>query len=106
MSDKSSSKSRSSRSSQASTNIVKSITSTAGKLRKSPLLKFKYSLYSALAFFLLASPQMFSLVQKIFGSVVSIADANGCPSPIGLVIHTGVFLVLLYIMMSLPRDIN
>jgi hypothetical protein len=49
---------------------------------------------------------MFSLVQKIFGSVVLIADANGCPSPIGLVIHTGVFLVLLYIMMSLPRDIN
>ena len=39
-------------------------TDTIRKFDKSPGLKFKYSLYSALAFFFLASPQMFSFVNS------------------------------------------
>jgi len=81
-------------------------TSTATRVTKSPFLKFKYSLYSALAFFLLASPQMFTFVNSLVGSFIKIADNNGCPTHMGLVIHTLAFLVLLYIMMSLPRDLN
>ena len=78
--------------------------STSARFKKSPLLKFKYSLYSALAFFLLASPQMFTFVNNILGGLVKIAEPNGCPTSMGLMIHTIVFLVLLYFMMSLPRD--
>lgn len=85
--------------------VRKSISSTASRLRKSNGLKFKYSLYSALVFFLLASPQMFSFVQRILGSVVQIADPNGCPTHFGLILHTIVFLGVLFLMMSLPRDV-
>jgi hypothetical protein len=81
-------------------------TDTIRKFDKSPGLKFKYSLYSALAFFFLASPQMFSFVNSILGSFIKIADINGCPTQYGLVLHTLVFLALLYLMMSLPRDVN
>lgn len=79
-------------------------TNTIRKFNKSPGLKFKYSLYSALAFFFLASPQMFSFVNTILGSYIKIADQNGCPTQYGLILHTVVFLGLLYLMMSLPRD--
>jgi hypothetical protein len=47
---------------------------------------------------------MFTFVNSIFGSLVKIAEPNGCPTAMGLMIHTIVFLVLLYFMMSLPRD--
>jgi len=91
--------------SRVASEVKKSMTSTASKLRKSNGLKFKYSLYSALAFFLLASPQMFTFVQKILGAFVQIADPNGCPTHFGLILHTLVFLGLLFLMMSLPRDL-
>jgi hypothetical protein len=81
-------------------------TNTIRKLSKNSGLKFKYSLYSALAFFFLASPQMFTFVNSIIGSFIKIADINGCPTQYGLVLHTLVFLGLLYLMMSLPRDEN
>ena len=81
-------------------------TNTIQKFNKSPGLKFKYSLYSALAFFFLASPQMFSFVNTILGSYIKISDINGCPTQYGLILHTLVFLGLLYLMMSLPRDVN
>lgn len=82
------------------------VTNTIRKFGKNPGLKFKYSLYSALAFFFLASPQMFSFVNSILGSFIKIADPNGCPTQFGLILHTIVFLGLLYLMMSLPRDEN
>ena len=52
----------------STTSVKKVITSTASKFDKNPGLKFKYSLYSALAFFLLASPQVFSFVNSLIGS--------------------------------------
>ena len=82
------------------------VTNTLSKFSKSPGLKFKYSLYSALAFFFLASPQMFTFVNSILGSVIKVADPNGCPTQFGLILHSVVFLGLLYLMMSLPRDEN
>jgi hypothetical protein len=81
-------------------------TNTIRKFAKNPGLKFKYSLYSALAFFFLASPQMFTFVNSIIGSFIKVADPNGCPTQFGLILHTVVFLGLLYLMMSLPKDEN
>ena len=65
-------------------------------------LKFKYSLYSALLFFLVASPTSFRLTARLFGSAV--ASKGGCPTAVGFALHTFVFLVALYGLMSLPRD--
>ena len=88
----------------STTSVKKVITSTASKFDKNPGLKFKYSLYSALAFFLLASPQVFSFVNSLIGSFAKVADPNGCPTSFGLILHTIIFLGLLYLMMSLPKD--
>ena len=65
-------------------------------------LKFKYSLYTALLFFLLGSPTAFRVGNRLFGGAV--ASSSGCPTAVGFALHTFVFLVALYGLMSLPQD--
>ena len=67
---------------------------------KNYALKMKYSLYSALIFFMISSPQMYKLTSKIVPSAI-----YGCPTPLGLVIHTFVFMLALFGFMNLPKDI-
>ena len=67
---------------------------------KSEGLKFKYSLYSALAFFLVANPVTFKFVNSLIAGVA----VNGCPTAFGLILHTVVFFGVLYGLMSLPSD--
>jgi len=65
-------------------------------------LKFKYSLYTALLFFLLGSPTAFRVSNRLFGG--SVSSSGGCPTAVGFALHTFVFLVALYGLMSLPQD--
>jgi hypothetical protein len=65
-------------------------------------LKFKYSLYTTLLFFLLASPTSFRMSNRLFGG--SVASKGGCPTAVGFGLHTFIFLVGLYGLMSLPQD--
>jgi hypothetical protein len=65
-------------------------------------LKFKYSLYTALLFFLLGSPTSFRVSNRLFGG--SVSSSGGCPTAVGFALHTFVFLVALYGLMSLPQD--
>uniref|UniRef100_A0A6C0JIC9 Uncharacterized protein n=1 Tax=viral metagenome TaxID=1070528 RepID=A0A6C0JIC9_9ZZZZ len=65
-------------------------------------LKFKYSLYTTLLFFLLGSPTSFRVSNRLFGGTVS--SKGGCPTAVGFALHTFVFLVGLYGLMSLPHD--
>jgi hypothetical protein len=65
-------------------------------------LKFKYSLYTTLLFFVLASPTSFRITNRLFGA--SVASSGGCPTAVGFALHTFVFLVGLYGLMSLPQD--
>lgn len=67
---------------------------------KSEGLKLKYSLYSALAFFLVANPVTFKFVNSLIAGVA----VNGCPTAFGFMLHTVVFFVVLYGLMSLPKD--
>ena len=67
---------------------------------KSEGLKFKYSLYSTLAFFLVANPVTFKFVNSLIAGVA----VNGCPTAFGFMLHTVVFFVVLYGLMSLPKD--
>ena len=66
-------------------------------------LKAKYSFYSALVFFLIANPETFKVTQMVFGSLFTIAN-GGCPTPLGLFLHTGVFFLVLLGLMLFPRD--
>ena len=72
---------------------------------KSPGLKAKYSLYSAFAFFILANPVTFILVEKILGGIIRIAGPSGCPTAAGLFLHSVVFFGVVYGLMSLPKDL-
>jgi hypothetical protein len=65
-------------------------------------LKFKYSLYTTMLFFVLASPTAFSIGNRLFGS--SVSSPSGCPTAVGFALHTFVFLVAVYGLMSLPQD--
>jgi hypothetical protein len=66
-------------------------------------LKAKYSLYSALVFFLIACPETFKLTQSLFGSFFTIAN-GGCPTPLGFFFHTVIFFFILLGLMLFPRD--
>ncbi len=63
-------------------------------------LKVKYSLYSALIFFLIANPATFRVVNSIIPGVA----VNGCPTAMGLLLHTLVFFLALVGIMMLPKD--
>jgi hypothetical protein len=66
-------------------------------------LKAKYSFYSALVFFLIANPETFKATQMLFGSIVTLAN-GGCPTPVGLFVHTAIFFLVLLGLMLFPRD--
>jgi hypothetical protein len=68
-------------------------------------LKAKYSFYSALVFFLVANPETYKILQKLFGGLVGeIASVGGCPTPLGLFLHTVVFFFVILGLMMFPRD--
>jgi len=69
------------------------------------LLKAKYSFYSALVFFLVANPETYKIVQWGLGHIIGdIASSGGCPTPIGLFLHTILFFVVILSLMMFPRD--
>ncbi len=63
--------------------------------------KARYSLYSALVFLILASPQAYKLVDQLFGSIVRVATPGGCSTTAGLFIHAVVFGLVVFGMMNL-----
>jgi hypothetical protein len=58
--------------------------------------KFKYSFFSALIFFFISSPIMYQLMNSIHGNLFVVADANGCPSNSGLLLHTVLFFIIIF----------
>lgn len=63
-------------------------------------LKVKFSLYSTLLFFLVANPATYAFVNSIVGGVA----VGGCPTSFGLLLHSLVFFLLSYAIMTLPKD--
>ena len=70
-----------------------------GKKQEQKLL---ISVMSALVFFIVANPDTFRLVRKVFGSWVS--TPNGCPSMSGLALHTVVFMLVTWGMMNIKSE--
>ena len=63
-------------------------------------LKAKFSFYSALIFFLVANPVTFRFVNSIIPGVA----VGGCPTSFGFMLHTVVFFLASYAIMSFPKD--
>jgi len=64
--------------------------------------KFLISIMSALVFFVVANPETFRVMRKVFGSWVS--SPTGCPSSGGLALHTIVFMLVTWGMMNIKRE--
>lgn len=63
-------------------------------------LKAKFSFYSALLFFVIANPVTFRFVNSLIGGVA----VGGCPTAFGFILHTVVFFLASYAIMSFPKD--
>ena len=68
------------------------------------VLKAKYSFYSTLVFFLIANPETYKIVQRIFGGFFNIANDAGCPSAQGFFLHTAVFFFAMWGLMMFPHE--
>jgi len=66
------------------------------------ILKVKYSLYSALIFFLIANPETYRFTQSVFGSFI--ASKSGSPTSYGFFLHTIVFFLAILGLMMFPSD--
>jgi len=65
--------------------------------------KFITSIISGLTFFVIANPETFRLVRRVLGP--GIATPNGCPSTTGLVVHSIVFILIVWGMMNVNKDL-
>jgi hypothetical protein len=65
--------------------------------------KFVTSLISGLTFFIIANPETFRLVRRVLGP--RIATPNGCPSTMGLLVHTLVFILVVWGMMNVKKEL-
>jgi hypothetical protein len=68
------------------------------------LLKAKYSLYSALIFFVFANPETTHILQRFFGRTVSFITPGGGPTITGIFISTGLFFFTMLGLMLLPSE--
>ena len=64
--------------------------------------KFLISIMSALVFFVVANPETFRVMRKVFVSWVS--SPTCCPSTGGLALHTVVFMLVTWGMMNIKRE--
>ena len=64
--------------------------------------KFMISLMSGLLFFVIANPETYRLMRVILGNWV--AGPTGCPSVMGLLLHTIVFVLITWGMMNIKKE--
>jgi len=68
------------------------------------LLKAKYSMYSALVFFLFANPETIRILNQVLHRFVAIIGPSGLITTEGIFITTGLFFVTMLGLMLLPSE--
>jgi hypothetical protein len=65
------------------------------RMSDSSYTKWQISVFSAFIFILVVHPYTYGLTQSVFGGVLGqIANASGCPTMRGLLLHTIVYILL------------
>lgn len=68
-------------------------------------MKWQITLFSALIFIVVVSPYTFKLTQRLLGGILGKIETNGCPTKVGLLLHTFVYILLVRGSMELgPRE--
>lgn len=70
---------------------------------KGQKLKIKSSLMAALLFIVIASPELFGVMQNLLGNISRVATPAGVPTAFGLVLHAAVFGLITYAMMGFKK---
>lgn len=65
-------------------------------------IKWKHSIYGALIFYLVSSPAVYSLINKVLGKRFS--SDEGCPTKEGVILHSLVYAAILVGVMYLPES--
>ncbi len=73
-----------------------------GNPLENTFVKLKHTIYGTLIFFLISSPAVFAVVGSLLGN--EFADANGCPTLQGVVLHAIVYFLALVGVMYLPES--
>jgi hypothetical protein len=68
------------------------------------MLKAKYSLYSALVFFIFANPETVLILQRFFGRFVDFITPCGAPTITGIFVSTFLFFCSMLGLMLLPSE--
>ena len=69
-------------------------------------IKWKITILSVFIFILIINPYTYMFTQKILGRFIGkIADASGCPTLLGLLIHTIVYILLIRGVMELTHTV-
>ncbi len=66
------------------------------------LLKTKYSLISALMFFIVANPEFYKFTDILFGWIAETVTPAGAPTAIGIVVHSVIFFAAMLGLMMVP----
>lgn len=89
----------------SSTNTNKDTTTNNSLLSFSRiLLKAKYAFYSTVVFFLFANPETLIIIQKVFGSFISIVTTSGIPTLNGILVSSVLFFITILTLMIIPVD--
>jgi len=62
--------------------------------------KIKHSLYGTLIYYFVSSPALYYLMGQLVGN--KIADLNGCPTNLGITLHSFIYFLILVAVMYLP----
>jgi hypothetical protein len=63
--------------------------------------KWNITLFSAFLFLLVVNPYTYNLTQSLFSNILGPIAINGCPTMIGLLLHTAVYILLVRYSMEL-----
>ena len=67
-------------------------------------VKVRASIMAGLLFAIVASPQLFQVMQSILGGLVTIASSSGVPTFLGLVLHSAVYAIIVYFLMYYKKE--
>jgi hypothetical protein len=63
--------------------------------------KWNITLFSAVLFILVVNPYTYNLTQSLFSKILGPIAINGCPTMVGLMLHTVVYILLVRYSMDL-----
>jgi hypothetical protein len=64
------------------------------------MTQWQTALIVTLVFLLISNSYTYQLTQQIFGSIFAVANELGCPTMVGLILHTVVFLIIVRVLME------